>query len=190
MLWQAGYQKKVCALSVSLAGDPKYRCYRGNSENSFPNGFTAVTTGIPRSVLPCSSQFLFSATSFLCSAAVWSVGNINICITIHRPMTSVLHFQYLPREMLELILLKSMVGIISVEWMANVRDNESVSGSYNLYETVSNKTWMSANISLKSVMYQWMHTRYLNRGVVLKQCKIESLNCSSRFIWNLYWFWT
>ena len=103
-------------------------------------------------------------------------------------MTSVLHFQYLPREMLELILLKSMVGIMSVEWMANVRDNESVSGSYNLYETVANKTWMSANISLKSVTYQWMRTKYLNRGVVLKQCKIESLNCSSRFIWNLYWF--
>ena len=34
----------------------------------------------------------------------------------------------------------SMVGIMSVEWMTNVRDNESISGSYNLYETVSNKT--------------------------------------------------
>ena len=74
---------------------------------------------------------------------------------------------------MELILLKSMVGIMSVEWMANVRDNESVSGSYNLYETVANKTWMSANISLKSVAYQWMHTRYLNRGVVLKLCKFQ-----------------
>ena len=75
--------------------------------------------------------------------------------------------------MLELILLKSVVGIMSVEWMANVRDNESVSGSFNLYETVANKTWMSANISLKSVTHQWMHTRYLNRGMVLKQCELE-----------------
>ena len=46
----------------------------------------------------------------------------------------VLLFQSLPREMLELILLKSVVWIMSVKWMANVRDNESVSGSYNLYE--------------------------------------------------------
>ena len=66
---------------------------------------------------------------------------------------------------------------MSVEWMANVRDNESVSGSYNLYETVSNKTWMSAYKSLKSVTYQWMHTRYLNRGVALKQCKLDSQEC-------------
>ena len=78
--------------------------------------------------------------------------------------------------MLEMILLKSMVGIMSVEWMANVRDNESVSGSYNLYETVSNKTWMSANISLKSVTYQWMHVRYLNRGVALKQCEFHEFS--------------
>ena len=67
-------------------------------------------------------------------------------------------FQSLPGEMLEMILLKSMVGIMSLEWMTNVRDNESVSGSYNLYETVSNKSWMSANISLKSVTYQWMRS--------------------------------
>ena len=70
-------------------------------------------------------------------------------------------------------MLESMVGIMSVEWMANVRDNESVSGSYNLYETVANKTWMSACISLKSVSYRWMHVRYLNRGVVLRQCKLK-----------------
>ena len=78
-------------------------------------------------------------------------------------------FQSLPRELLELILLKSMVGIMSVEWMANVRDNEFVSGSYNLYETVSNKTWVYANISLKSVAYHWMHARYRKREVVLKK---------------------
>ena len=44
-----------------------------------------------------------------------------------------------------------------MEWTTTVRDNESVpvSGSYNLYETVANKTWMSAYISLKSVAYQW-----------------------------------
>ena len=74
--------------------------------------------------------------------------------------------------MLEKILLKSMVGIMSVEWTTNVRDNESVSGSYNLYETVANKTWMSAHISLKSVAYQWINARCLNRSVVLKQCEI------------------
>ena len=77
--------------------------------------------------------------------------------------------------MLELILLKSMIVIMSVEWMANVRDNESVSGSYNLYETVSNKTWMSANISLKSVTDQWKHSRYLNRGMALKQCELSEM---------------
>ena len=88
--------------------------------------------------------------------------------------------------MLEMILLKSMVGIMSVEWMANVRDNESVSGSYNLYETVANKVCMSANISLKSVTYQWMHTRYLNRGVVLKQCELDSQKCYFRFCQKLY----
>ena len=74
--------------------------------------------------------------------------------------------------MLELILLKSMIGIMSVEWTTTVRDNESVSGSYNLYETVSNKTWMSAYISLKSVAYQWMHARCLKREV-LKKCKFQ-----------------
>ena len=88
--------------------------------------------------------------------------------------------------MLELILLKSMVGIMSVEWMTNVRDNESVSGGYNLYETVSNKTWMSANISLKSVTYQWMHTRYRKKGVVLKQCELDSQKCFFPIFGNLY----
>ena len=92
-----------------------------------------------------------------------------------------LDFQFLPRELLEMILLESMVGIMSVEWMANVRDNESVSGSYNLYETVANKTWMSAYKSLKSVTYQWIHARYLNRkyqkkGVVLKQCEFQEFS--------------
>ena len=85
----------------------------------------------------------------------------------------VLIFQNLPREMLELILLKSMVGIMSLEWMATVRNNESISGSYKLYVTVSNKTWMSASISLKSVTYQWMHGRYRNEGVALKTCKFH-----------------
>ena len=79
-----------------------------------------------------------------------------------------------------------MVGIMSVEWMANVRDNESVSGSYNLYDIVANKTWMSANISLKSVTYQWMHVRYLNRRVVLKQCELDSQKCYSQFFGNPY----
>ena len=78
--------------------------------------------------------------------------------------------------MLEMILLESMVGIMSVEWMANVRDNESVSGSYNLYETVSNKTWMSAYKRLKSVSYQWMHVRYLNRRYILKQCEFHEFS--------------
>ena len=74
--------------------------------------------------------------------------------------------------MLELVWLKSMVGIMSLEWMTYyVRDNESVCGSYILYETVANKTGMSAYISVKSVTYQWMITKYLNRGRVLKQCK-------------------
>ena len=40
----------------------------------------------------------------------------------------------MPREMLELILLKSIVGIMSVEWRRNAVDLESVSWSYNLYE--------------------------------------------------------
>ena len=104
-----------------------------------------------------------------------------------RKIISALDFQFLPREMLELIWLKSMVGIMSVEWMANVRDNEFVSGSYNLYETVSNKTWMSANISLISVTYQWMRTRYRKRGVVLKQCELDSQKCYFQFFRNLYY---
>ena len=95
-------------------------------------------------------------------------------------------FQSLPREMLEMILLKSMVGFMSVEWMANVRDNESLSRSFHLYETVANKTWTSANISLKSVAYQWMHTRYLNKGVVLKRCELNSQKCFFRIFGNLY----
>ena len=81
------------------------------------------------------------------------------------------HLQILPREMMEMILLKSMAGIMSVEWMANVLDNESVSGSYKLYDTVANKTLMSAYVRMKSVTYQWMHARYLNRGVALKRCE-------------------
>ena len=84
--------------------------------------------------------------------------------------------------MLELILLKSMVEIMSVEWMTTVRDNKSVSGSYKLYETVANKTSLSAYVRLKSVAYQWMHTRYLNRRVALKQCKIDFQKCNFRFL--------
>ena len=92
-----------------------------------------------------------------------------------------LDFQFLPRELLEMILLESMVGIMSVEWMTNVRDNESVSGSYNLYKTVANKSWMSAYKSLKSVTNQWIHARFLNRryqkrGVVLKQCEFHEFS--------------
>ena len=78
--------------------------------------------------------------------------------------------QRLPKEMLELLMMKSVVGIMSVEWKMNVRDNESVSGSYNLYETVANKSWMSAYIRLKSVAYQWMSGRCPKRKMALRRC--------------------
>ena len=83
---------------------------------------------------------------------------------------------HLPRELLELILLKSIVSIMSVEWRSKVADIKSVSGSYKLYETISNKTWMSAYIRLKSVTYQWMHMRNMNRGVALKQFVLGRLH--------------
>ena len=84
------------------------------------------------------------------------------------------YIRHLPRELLELILLKSIVGIMSVEWSINVADIES--GSDHLFETLSNKTWMSANISLKSVTYQWMPLRNLNREVAMKQFILQRLH--------------
>ena len=93
-----------------------------------------------------------------------------------------IYFQSIPREMLEAILSSSLLGIMSVEWMANVRDNKSFSEGYNLYETVFNKTWMSANIGLKSVEYQWMHARYPSKGVAFKQSTICVLLLTEQFI--------
>ena len=69
------------------------------------------------------------------------------------------YITYCPIELLDLILIESVVGIMSSEWMKIVRVNESVSG----YETVSNETWMSAYICLESVTYQWMHLRCLKQ---------------------------
>ena len=86
------------------------------------------------------------------------------------------YMRHMPRELLELILLKSIVGIMSVEWRRNVADIKSVYGGYNLYETISNKTWMSAYISLKSVTYLWSHVRKLNRGVAMKQFILRHLH--------------
>ena len=110
-------------------------------------------------------------------------------ITIQRSMSEIIPARAFPDLAQRIVgnnLLKSMVGIMSVEWMTNVRDNESVSGSYNLYETASNKTWMSANISLESVAYQWKHASYRKRGLVLKQCEFNFQNCHFRFFENLY----
>ena len=77
--------------------------------------------------------------------------------TSNKQLESECYIRHLPRELLESdVCLKSIVGIMSVEWRSNAADTKSVSGSYNLYETISNKTWMSAYISLKSVAYQWM----------------------------------
>ena len=106
------------------------------------------------------------------------------------------YIRHLPRELLELILFKSIVGIMSVEWSINAADTKSVSGSYTLYDTLSNKTWMSAYISLKAVTYQWQHVRNMNRGRVLKQFVlrrlhehytlfVEQLNCRYVLVDNL-----
>ena len=94
----------------------------------------------------------------------------------NQQLESECYVRHMPGELLELILLKSMVGIMSVEWRSNVADIKSVSGSYNLYETLSNKTWMSAYISLKSVTYQWMRVRCMNRGVALKEFVLRRLH--------------
>ena len=113
--------------------------------------------------------------------------------TIHFDTKSTNRICHLPRELLELILLKSVVWIMFVEWPKNVLGNKLESGSYNLYETVSNKTFMSASISLQSVTYQWIHNRCLKKGVVLKQFFLrrlqgyyaifaEQLNCRYVFV--------
>ena len=79
------------------------------------------------------------------------------------------NLKFLPEELLEMILKKSVVGIMIYKWMTNVSDFESESRSYALLNEVSIKTWRTANSCVKSVMYQWMHTKNLKREAALKK---------------------
>ena len=97
-------------------------------------------------------------------------------LSFNQQMESNCYIRHLPRELLELLLFKSIVNCMSEECQINAADTKSVSGSYNLYETISNKTWISANIRFKSVAYEWMHVRNMNRGVAMKQFVLARLH--------------